>query len=305
MTASRPVWTDDQLAAARLVSIEAFRVERINEPLEMYVDRFKAARESVESLLRVSSNLRCLEDAAMTILSDARLAETARYLAAPPISKDDLETITGVSMAATRILGNPERAGVLIKPIISALDEQRFPWLNADRDAHPDEIEVAVVATAAMQAMRNVETLRRNGGKNRQEARVKRFLVEECGFEEVKTRKIDTIFKAPEPGTFCGECEVGSRKADISVRLWDGRLLPIECKVSNSGTNSYKRINNDAAAKAVSWIEEFGKANAVPAAVLSGVFALANLTYAQGNGLTLFWAHDLSPLKDFISASAC
>lgn len=79
--------------------------------------------------------------------------------------------------------------------------------------------------------------------------------------------------------------------------------MPLECKVSNSSTNSYKRINNDAAVKAVSWDREFGSANVVPAAVLSGVFALANLEYAQGKGLALFWAHDLEPLADFIMAS--
>ena len=51
---------------------------------------------------------------------------------------------------------------------------------------------------------------------------------------------------------------VGSRRSDVPIRLWDGRLMPTECKVSNSSTNSYKRINNDAAVKAVVWRQEFG-----------------------------------------------
>ena len=46
--------------------------------------------------------------------------------------------------------------------------------------------------------------------------------------------------------------------------------------------------------------EEFGTQNVVPTAVLSGVFALANLEYAQDNGLHLIWAHDLGPLGTFV-----
>ena len=43
---------------------------------------------------------------------------------------------------------------------------------------------------------------------------------------------------------------LGTRKADVLVGLHDRRLMPIEAKVSNSFTNSIKRLNNDAAVKA-------------------------------------------------------
>ena len=52
----------------------------------------------------------------------------------------------------------------------------------------------------------------------------------------------------------------GGRKADFVVCLYDGRKMPLECKVSNSSTNSVKRLNNDAAVKAVRWIQGFGTA---------------------------------------------
>jgi hypothetical protein len=92
-------------------------------------------------------------------------------------------------------------------------------------------------------------------------------------------------------------------KADIPVRLFDGRLMPIECKVSNSEVNSVKRINNDAAAKAVGWRRRLGEDQVVPVAMLSGVFKVANLLQAQGAGLTLFWAHRLDQLQAFIEAT--
>ena len=102
---------------------------------------------------------------------------------------------------------------------------------------------------------------------------------------------------APAPGEFCGESLLGSRKADFVVTLRDSRLVAIECKVSNSSTNSVKRLNNDAAAKAEVWLREFGKRQIVPVAVLSGVYKLHNLQAAQDQGLTLFWAHDLQALS--------
>ena len=77
----------------------------------------------------------------------------------------------------------------------------------------------------------------------------------------------------------------------------------IECKVSNSSTNSVKRINNDAAVKAVAWISEFGKLGAVPAAVISGVFKVHNLESAQSAGLTIFWSHALDELGKYLKAT--
>ena len=79
--------------------------------------------------------------------------------------------------------------------------------------------------------------------------------------------------------------------------------MPIECKVSNSSANSVKRLNNDAAAKAETWIREFGAVNVIPSAVLAGVFKRHNLQAAQDMGLTLWWAHSLDRMVAFIAAT--
>jgi len=50
------------------------------------------------------------------------------------------------------------------------------------------------------------------------------------------------------------------------------------------------------------WIRDFGRRQVVPAAVLSGVFKLHNLEAAQDAGLTLFWAHALDAMVDWIDA---
>jgi XamI restriction endonuclease len=88
-----------------------------------------------------------------------------------------------------------------------------------------------------------------------------------------------------------------------NLRLWDGRILAIECKVSNSEVNSIKRLTNDAAVKARVWLEDFGRTNIVASAVLAGVFGLRHLKDSQERGLTLFWSHSLGEMMSFIEAT--
>jgi hypothetical protein len=297
-------WDTARLEADRALAVSGFRQERFGEPLERYLDYYRSARTAMERLLAVTDDLRLLRERAVQVITDSELMHSARHLASPPVSVDDLVVLADTTVAPTVVRAEPERADRLVEQILLGFDSERFPWLAAGRSPTAGEREAAVVAAAAMRAFRQVETWRRNQGKKRQEDHVREFLTAECGLVEVPPRNISNLHRSPEPGQFCAESMVGSRRADIPVRLWDGRLMPIECKVSNSGTNSYKRINNDAAVKAVVWNAELGSANCVPAAVLSGVFVLANLEYAQAKGLTLYWAHDLRPLQAYIAATA-
>ena len=152
----------------------------------------------------------------------------------------------------------------------------------------------------ALIATQKVQTARRNDSKKIQEQAVADILLAN-GFTQVVPRTITNVSHLPAPGEFCGESLFGTRKADLVVRLYDGRAMPTECKVSNSSTNSVKRLNNDAAIKAETWLKEYGTQTCVPAAVLSGVFKIHNLLAAQNDkGLTLFWGHRLSAMIEFI-----
>lgn len=79
--------------------------------------------------------------------------------------------------------------------------------------------------------------------------------------------------------------------------------MPIECKVSNSAVNSFKRINHEAAGKARDWISGFGQRQVIPAAVIAGVFNPANLATAQYEGLTIYWNDRLTDLVDYIEST--
>ena len=299
-----PRWSEDQLKEHAAEAVRKFREVRMHEPLEQYLEQFDSFRGTLEELIECTVDLSLLRDQAAEQLSQADVLTAVRYLAGPPVSADDLKELAGdgVSLARTRLLRDPEMAKLVVDTVLLGLDRIRFPWIGEDREPTDAEREVAVVATAAMIATQRVQTARRNEAKEEQEEAVAEVL-KQNGFTQVPTRAIHNISHFPDVGEFCRESDFGGRKADLIVRLWDGRVLPVECKVSNSSTNSVKRLNNDAAAKAEVWIKEFGTATVIPAAVLSGVFKIHNLESAQARGLTLFWAHRLNAMIDFIDST--
>lgn len=295
-----PVWDDNQLETDLNKAKTAFSKERLEEPLEDYLEAFDEYQSHVEEILEATVDLSQIEPAALDVLGDSRLLEAFRYLAGPPISQDDLKVLAEAQSLTRGYLNtSPELVQRLIAVVRQVLDRRRFAWVVENREPTEAERNAAIMASAALMAASRAQTKRRTLGKDAQENLVKQAL-RELGFTEVPSRKIPTISLAPEPGQFCGESVLGNRKADIVVRLWDHRAMPIECKVSNSSTNSVKRLNNDAAVKATSWKTDFGLRQVVPSAVLSGVYKLHNLKDAQERGLTIFWAHNLQALTDWI-----
>jgi XamI restriction endonuclease len=296
-----PVWTRDQLESDRVKAIGLFRKERMEEPLEDYLEAFDEYQGHIEELLETTVDLAELEGTALDVLTDPHLLAAFRYLAAPPISEDDLTVLAEApSLAKGRLQSRPEDVRRLIEVVRLVLDRRRFSWVVENREPTEAERGAAVMASAALMAASRVQTNRRTLGKKQQEALVTQAL-KDLGLTEVAAREIPNVSLAPSPGEFCGESVLGTRKGDIIVTLWDHRVMPIECKVSNSSLNSVKRLNNDAAVKAVSWKRDFGLRQVVPAAVLGGVYNLHNLLDAQDRGLSLFWAHDLAPLTAWIA----
>lgn len=225
-----------------------------------------------------------------------------RYLAAPPISEDDLKTLAETTLSASALTQNPDQARRVRDIVLHIIDPHRFPWLGELRDPADHERDRAIVASAALVATKKVETSRRKDAKDLQESKVK-DLLHGLHLTEVPPRDIPLLDLAPAPGEFCGESKLGDTRADIVVRLYDRRVMPIECKVSNSAVNSFKRINHEAAGKSAKWLRAFGDRATVPSAVLSGVFKPSNLETAQQAGLSLFWGFRPQDLADFIAST--
>lgn len=298
-----PRWAPEELEEARQASIRLFREARVREPLAAYLRAFDENRRVVVDLFATTGDLLRLDESFLDLVSEVRFHQALRYLPGPPISADDLKTLSDAVLTPGRLRSDSAMAGRVLEILWTGLDRRRFPWVAERRAPSAGERHAAVVATCALMATTQVGTGRRSQGKQEQEALVARTL-SAAGLTEVPRRSIQTIHQAPAPLSYCRESLVGTRKADFVVSLRDRRVMPIECKVSNSAVNSVKRLNNDAAAKAEAWTRDFGGRQVVPAAVLSGVYKLPNLLDAQARGLTLFWAHGLEALVHWIVEDA-
>jgi hypothetical protein len=300
-----PRWTLEELAADAALAAGLFRTERLASS-DAWARHYVQARGKFDTLMVLLGDLHPerLTDASLSQALGQSLGEALRYLAGPPISDDDLRVIADVESIAPGVLGNDAQALRKVYAVIErVIDPYRFPWVRLGLTPTSAQREAAVLASAVLLAAQRMATERRNDGKNTQEQAVKQYLLQ-LGYEEVPPMTVTTIVKGPQAKQFCAECLLGQRKADVVVRLPDTRLMAIECKVSNSATNSVKRLNNDAAAKAEYWLQQFGKAQVVPAALLSGVFKVRNLEQAQVRGLTVFWSHDLPKLGAFLASCA-
>ena len=295
-----PAWSRDDLDRAREQAEEHFRRSRYTEPRAHYLRLFDDYRGVVEEVLQETDDLASVDVRALDLLSDQRKREVFRYLAGPPVSEDDLKVLLNAqSISAARLRVDGDLLDRIVAFFGDWHDRRRFPWVGKESTPSKHDRRAAVLATAALLAMRRLETSRRSEEKTRQEALVAQQL-KNAQFDEVDTRTIRTLSYAPAAGEFCRESKLGNRKADFVIGLYDGRTMPLECKVSNSSTNSVKRLNNDAAVKAEVWRQDFGAVQIVPAAVLSGVYKLHNLEDAQNRGLALFWAHDLEALVEWL-----
>ena len=303
MNKTPPRWTAAQLANDAAKSAAAFRTQRL-APSESWKQQIVAARDRFTALFATLGDLapNKISDKTLALAFKGNLGEVLRYLSGPPISDDDLKVLAEVSSLAPNVLSkDKEKLRKVFSIIEQTIDPFRFPWVLEKRAATEIETSAALLASSVLLAAQRVSTIRRGSGKSTQEALVKDFLLS-LKYTEVRRMAISTIVAGPQMGEFCGESKLGNRKADIIVRLNDTRLMPIECKVSNSSLNSVKRINNDAAAKAVEWLKTFGTNQVVPTAVIAGVFKVSNLVQAQEAGLTLFWSHDLKKLGGFIES---
>jgi len=298
-----PEWDDQRLEADRQESIERFRQERLREPVDLYASLVDEQRRIVEKLLEMTADLERMDDAELLeILTNETYRDSFRYLPGPPISEDDWKTLAlAESLAPSRLQRDPATARRLADVVLAAIDRQRFPWLFEKREATQAERNAAVLASACLWAYQRVQAERRSSGKKRLEDSCEQCL-QANGFRRVDRRPIRVPRDAPNPGTYCCETEVAGRRADFVVGLWDGRMGLIECKDSNSLVNSIKRLNNDTAAKASFWIQQFGQAAIVPLAVISGVFYHDSLTRAQQVGLRLVWEHGMDELGRWLQA---
>ncbi len=290
-------WTSERIESDRVRALGHFVATWGGQGTRDYAVKLSEFSEVVRALFRATKDLRDLSGDTFT--QYPALLQAARFVTAPPVSADDLKTLIGGNLSTRQ--PDARRAAEAARIVRSAWDPVRFPWLAANREPTDQERAAAIPWTASIWAIEAMRTARRNASSKAEERKTSEALIA-AGFGEADRRPIQSLDDLPR-GVFAGESMVGAHRCDRPVRLHDGRLLAIECKVSNSTINSRKRLNGDCGAKAADWRRQFGE-QVIPAAVLEGVYSLGNLHEAQDRqGITLFWAHDLQPLTDFVTSA--
>lgn len=293
-SAEPPHWSAEELDAWRRSALAYFVTQRGREGTQAYVDAFSRLRPLVEEVFRASNDLRRWDPA--LVVQRPALVAPMRYLIAPLISADDLDTLVEGRTRNKRL--SPELGERIVLLVSNGLDPIRYPWIADDRPPTGAERAAAIDWTTGIWASEQVRTARKTESSRRQEAAVATIL-REAGYEHSAKRRFNSLDEMPR-GSFGAEAVLAGAKADVPVRLHDGRLLAIECKVSNSAVNSVKRLLRETGGKARAWREAYGQ-QVIPAAVLSGVFKLNDLLAAQeSHRIALFWETDLTPLRDFL-----
>jgi hypothetical protein len=252
-------WSSIELKAFSEEAIEQFRTTRKEEP-RLYSEFFRTfvpifvdlIDNALPRLARTGATLDLDQELLARIVSEEEARTAFRYLAAPPISEDDLKTLASTTLSPTALRTDADQAARVRDAILNVIDPHRFPWVTTGEPPTKREREIAIVSSAVLVATQKVGTRRRGSAKDEQEQRVK-ALLSEIGFVEVPSRNISLLEDGPSPGQFCGESRLGDTRADIIIRLSDRRYMAIECKVSNSAVNSFKRVNHEALGKARRW----------------------------------------------------
>lgn len=164
-------WSVAELARSASTATARFRNERKNEPAKVYAEFFEAFvpvfRDMIEnSLPSLSDGVREVDkDLLARIIGNPESRIAFRYLAAPPISDDDLKTLAESRLSAATLRVDQAQAERVREAVLGVIDPYRFPWVEAGRLATDREKEIAVISSAVLVAGQRVGTRRRNDAK--------------------------------------------------------------------------------------------------------------------------------------------
>lgn len=284
----------EELKRSRDAAEELFKEQRRDEGPRVFEAACAEVEQDVRHALAVTDDLLGLSGD--TLRDDPLLFQMLRNFCGPPISEEDLWTLVG-GPKFKRVPA--EYADETAEVISLVIDSVRFPWVRAGRRPTQTEREMAVLATTTLVTSRVVATSRRGSASVRQERAVAAVLAQ-SGFALDESRRAIRVLDDLRRGHFSRERVIAQAKCDVPVRLRDGRLLALECKVSNGPKNGWKRVSREVGGKAESWRQHFGT-QIVTGVVLAGVFDLSCLVAVQENQhVTLFWEHSLGRLADFL-----
>lgn len=313
MPAPPDSWTHTELKKDAKIARQRFVKERLAAlPSERatYTRLVTAQASAARLLLKASDNLRSIN---ATALRDRKCLNLARYVAVPPISLDDLDTITDscfeawVGQTTERGARPTDEAFDRAADFISQrLDRSRAPWLSRTPPVpKAAELDSFVMWIASLPAMSGVVTSRRTERAKSQEELTRRAVEVARYTPVVPPSPLRNPLREMDPGTFSLKSRSLTRTSiDVPVRLRAGHptgldFLAVECKVSNSTLNSRKRLLEVNRKREV-WDRSGLRYRHRTAAVIAGVFDVERLVETQDDGVMIFWEHRLRDLTRYV-----
>jgi len=278
-------------------------------------ERVKATKH-VQDMLHRTNHLRNLTPDELR--SDPSILFALRMATAPPIARDRLVGLAGISKSLVNNMELEHRLPPQMKPnilganlrkitemIIRLVDIDIFPWLGEDR--HPTKQEVYRAATIVADRLcgANADPIVRNAQEKRQLEKIKKWL-EDRGYSDMSGKvSLDKM----KPGMFAFRLNVPGLKEDhksVNIPV-DAAVMPlkpkgrkfplmIEAKSAGDFTNVNKRRKEEAAKVGQLRRKHGNRVRYI--LFLCGYFDSGYLGYEASEGIDWVWEHRID---DFVA----
>ncbi len=285
-----------------------------------YRDTRAQATKHVESALRQTANLSSVTPDVLrrypTVLPILRMAT------APPIARDRLMGLAGVSRSLIHSMEVDRRVPPLMKPgvlnadldkvgqiILCLLDKDILPWLDGRRKPRRAELHRAATIVADRLCGAEADPIIRNAQEQRQLVAIRRWL-ESRGYSYLKSGQ-GLRFDRMKPGTVAFRLNIPVKQAGrarpvnipVDAAIMPKRLrrselpLLVEAKSAGDFTNTNKRRKEEAT-KIAQLRATYGKRIRY-VLFLCGYFDSGYLGYEAAEGIDWVWEHRVDDLALF------
>jgi hypothetical protein len=274
----------------------------------------------VEAALQLTRNLTDISPE--TLAEHPGILPTLRMATAPPLARDRLIGLAGVSnnlvrsmelyervpprMSSSALLDELRGIGKLIRHLA---DKDILPWLESDERPSPQDIHRAATVVADRLCGAVADPIVRNAQEKRQLAYISEWL-QQRGYRLVTSASVPDL-PGMQPGTYALRLNVsatlggGSRRVKIPIdvaimprkRRRDGLPVAVECKSAGDFTNTNKRRKEEAA-KIAQLKASYGNDTCF-ILFLCGYFDSGYLGYEAAEGLDWVWEHRIDDLTQF------
>ena len=154
-------WSPAEIQIECVKAREDFRQRRLVGPRVDYEAEFDALKSAVAFVVAKLPDILDGPDPSNVlagIRADSNKFIALRYLMAPPVSEDDLDTLLNVRLSATLLRTNTALSKKFAALIGDGLDTKRFHWREYDTKPTNSAVRAAELATTVAAAIQRAQT---------------------------------------------------------------------------------------------------------------------------------------------------